>query len=305
MKKHFLSLVLLTILLNFVSAQSVMNITEKDNSNSFYKIQEVSKVVFNNGNYNVNLTTGHVNPFSITNIKKVTFNTSSVGCTDPLAYNYNSTATISDSCKYSTLTKADSTKTAIDTVGTNAINTCDSVDLKTTITYAKIISHLIFGQKIEVTWEIKQNGNNVHVKALYNLPQKNGQIMFVLTLKCKAKNKTGRTTAEEETIYKTFGDVILLGTTNTENVSTTKAGLNCYPNPTEGNLTIEANFSETNNQVNIALYNLNGVQVKHVEKNQTSNKIIEIVNIEDLAPGIYLCKVSSGTNVLYQKVIKL
>lgn len=305
MKKYFLSLVFITLLLNSISAQSVMNIMENDNSSSFYKIQEVSKVVFTNGNYNVNLSTGHVNAFSMSNIKKITFNTSSIGCTDPLAYNYNSTATVSDSCKYSKITTTDSTKTAIDTVGTNAINTCDSVDLKATINYAKIISHLIFGQKIEITWELQQNGNNVHVKALYNLPQKNGQIMFVLTLKCKAKNKTARTTAEEETIYKTFGDVILLGTTNNEIISTANLGLSCYPNPTEGYLTVEANFSETNNQVSIDLYNLNGVQVKHIEKNQTSNKVVEIINIEDLAPGIYLCKVSSGINVLYQKVIKL
>jgi hypothetical protein len=276
---------------------------ENDNAQSVYKIPEVKKVVFNNGNYTVNLNSGHTENFSISKIKSVTFNNAPAGCTDPLAYNYNSTASISDPCKYVAL-ETKNPVTAIDTVGTNPMDACDSVDLKTTIDHAQIISQLIFGQKIQITWEIKQNNNNVHLKALYDLPKKNGAVLFTLTLKCKKPNKTARTTGEETT-YRTFGDVILLGPTQVNEVIENNSSLICYPNPTERLITIEAVFNKNNNPVIIDILDANGAQVKRVETSQKSHKIVEVINIQDLAPGIYLCKVVSGEKVLYKKIIKL
>ena len=280
-----------------------MKVTEKDNSLSVYKIPEVKKVVFNNGNYNVDLSSGHIESFTISKIKTITFDSAPTGCTNPLAYNYNSAATKSDTCKYVPL-QTTNTTVVFDTVGTNPFDVCDSVDLKTTIDYAKVISQLIFGQKIQITWDIKQNNNNIHIKALYDLPKKNGAVLFVLTLKCKKPNKNSRTTGEE-TVYKTFGDVILLGPTNTTEAVAKKPSLTCYPNPTEGLVTVEASFSKNNTPVIIDLFDANGLQVKQVETNQTSHKVVEIINIQNLASGIYLCKVVSGEKVLYKKIIKL
>jgi hypothetical protein len=303
MKKHILFCAFLSLSVTAASAQNIMKVIEKDNSHSVYKIPEVDKVIFNNGDYTVELTTGHTNKFPVSKIKTVTFNNNPTGCTDPLAYNYNSTATISDSCKYVLLEKKDSTA-VVDTVGTNPFDVCDSLDLKTTIDHAKIISQLIFGEKIEITWEVKQNNNNIHIKALYNLPQKNGAVLFVLTIKCQKSNTNSRRTVEK-TVYRSFGHVLVMGPTVVNTVAGTNSSLTCYPNPTNGTVTIEALFNQVHDRANIYIFNTNGTQVKHVTLQQTSYKVIEVVDISNLAPGIYLCKIVSGENIFYQKIIKL
>lgn len=287
--------------------QNTMTVVEKDSAESHYRIKDVSKVTFEQGAANIHVQKGYYDQYKQSNIQKVHFMDQVKGCLDPLAHNFNALASIKDSCKYVKLQKTDSIKEAIDTLASNPKDVCDTMDIKKTVESAKILSYLLFGKHIEVKWELKQNGKSVFIKAMYELPTNvpEGRVMFVLHVKCKGGASNKRTLSDGVT-YQSFGDAILLGTTNTEEVEQVSAStLTAYPNPTSGIITLKYNLATGVNVVEASIVDMNGSVVRVIDANKLKDQGEYQVSMIGLTSGIYTVRISTGSNVLVQKIVKL
>jgi len=78
--------------------------------------------------------------------------------------------------------------------------------------------------------------------------------------------------------------------------------LDTYPNPVTSELRITLPVAWQNATVSFDLYTSNGLMVKHMvagKSNQT-----EILNVNDLKAGLYIIKVSNGTETAVQRIVK-
>jgi len=78
--------------------------------------------------------------------------------------------------------------------------------------------------------------------------------------------------------------------------------LDTYPNPVTSELRITLPLAWQNETVSFDLYNANGQVVKHMvaaKSNQT-----EILNVNDLRTGLYIMKVSNGSETAVQRIVK-
>jgi len=78
--------------------------------------------------------------------------------------------------------------------------------------------------------------------------------------------------------------------------------LDTYPNPVTSELRITLPVAWQNATVSFDLYTSNGLMVKHMvagKSNQT-----EILNVNDLRTGVYIIKVSNGTETAVQRIVK-
>ena len=78
--------------------------------------------------------------------------------------------------------------------------------------------------------------------------------------------------------------------------------LDTYPNPVTSELRITLPVAWQNATVSFDLYTSNGLMVKHMvagKSNQT-----EILNVNDLRTGMYIIKVSNGTETAVQRIVK-
>jgi hypothetical protein len=96
------------------------------------------------------------------------------------------------------------------------------------------------------------------------------------------------------------GQFIIDGTAGNE--ENTLTSLSLYPNPVNGD-TLTISLSNTNNTLDIAIYNTLGQQVMTRTFNQVNNSIT-IDNISSLANGMYLIKVTNGSQHKTLKFIK-
>ena len=98
---------------------------------------------------------------------------------------------------------------------------------------------------------------------------------------------------EEQDVYYSRITPGTVGVTNTL-VSENIFSLSSYPNPTVGNATIRYNLPETNN-VKLGIFDIYGNEVKNLlsEKQQAGLHNLT-VNADDLADGVYFCKIQSG-----------
>ena len=87
-------------------------------------------------------------------------------------------------------------------------------------------------------------------------------------------------------------------TTNITSV-TTEDEINIYPNPTNGQFTIDLNTLNANSS--IIVYNTNGQKL--MTQNVTSEKVI--VDLEDQLTGIYLIQIHDGISYILKRVVKL
>ena len=71
--------------------------------------------------------------------------------------------------------------------------------------------------------------------------------------------------------------------------------INIYPNPTDGNLIIQANGLHPDW---ITIYNTNGQKVSEM-------KFAPVIDISGLASGVYFVEVRAGENVYRSKVVKM
>lgn len=72
-----------------------------------------------------------------------------------------------------------------------------------------------------------------------------------------------------------------------------------FPNPTSGKLKIEISNFDSNNDVNISLFDLNGKLVESISKQSVSE-----INLSNSPNGIYIMRVSIGSEKSEWKIIK-
>jgi hypothetical protein len=78
-------------------------------------------------------------------------------------------------------------------------------------------------------------------------------------------------------------------------------GFSIYPNPSDGNFTVKADL-KTTNDVCFQLFSMTGQVVKNVILANQPNDFVYEFN-QNLAHGVYICRLKAGINVLTEKVI--
>ncbi len=78
----------------------------------------------------------------------------------------------------------------------------------------------------------------------------------------------------------------------------------CYPNPTNKEFNVKFNI-EKNTKVGLTIYNLQGKQMMFLPKKEypTGQQTINL-NVKDLAPSIYVIKLTINEKDYYEKFIK-
>ena len=89
----------------------------------------------------------------------------------------------------------------------------------------------------------------------------------------------------------------------TQNEFVTMFDFKLYPNPTESRLTVDIS-GVTTEVVDIELTDSYGKHIKSLSKNLNDSETF-VLDVTDLAGGIYLIKISNGRNALYKKFIKV
>lgn len=77
-----------------------------------------------------------------------------------------------------------------------------------------------------------------------------------------------------------------------------------YPNPVDSKFTVSIASAPTTTQGAVELFDLTGKLIRSIYRGELSNsKLISVDRGADLVKGIYLLKVSAGTNVQFKKLI--
>jgi hypothetical protein len=75
-----------------------------------------------------------------------------------------------------------------------------------------------------------------------------------------------------------------------------------YPNPVTDNLRITLPSTWQNNKITIDIVNTNGQVMKRITNNRASQT--ETLDVRDLAVGLYMVRVSNGSETAVQRIIK-
>ncbi len=297
------------LLIGFASyGQTTITVVEKDSAQSTYSISDVSKITVDSLSSKFYIQGKSYDSYPTNNISKIHFTSVTKGCKDALAYNFNAFASVSDSCKYVTLNTKDSINNVLDTLASNPKDVCDSLDIKQVVESAQILSYFLFGQHVEITWELKQGGKSVLLKALYVMPNgiPNGPVLFVLHVKCKKAGGVGAKTLLSEVEYQSFGAVTTLGPTAVETKTNIhKTELTCFPNPVSDALTLKYSIADGVKIYSAEILNMNGSIVQVLDANKITGNGEQTISMNELPAGVYTVRLSTGTNVLFQKIIKL
>lgn len=111
---------------------------------------------------------------------------------------------------------------------------------------------------------------------------------IIKIIEVEQRNKTGE---EDGDIEELIGDKFI-GINNVK----------IYPNPNNGNFTIEADLS-TRTNANVYIFNLMG-QLISVKKYSNVLTLNEYIDIQSKSPGIYIIKIIAGTDYKTYKIIK-
>jgi hypothetical protein len=95
-----------------------------------------------------------------------------------------------------------------------------------------------------------------------------------------------------------YSDIILVRRQKQSN----SIEIQAYPNPVVNELRVTIPNSWQNKTVRYELVNANGQQVKQMLKTQSNQT--ETLAVQNITPGIYIVKVSCGTQIAQQKIIK-
>ena len=77
-----------------------------------------------------------------------------------------------------------------------------------------------------------------------------------------------------------------------------------FPNPTQQNLTISFE-NETQSNVNIAIYGINGAFLAQENFAATGSKFTQTIDLSNFDTGVYFVKIKTGNKVTTQKIMKL
>ena len=79
-------------------------------------------------------------------------------------------------------------------------------------------------------------------------------------------------------------------------------GFNLYPNPSNGSFNLKFN-TESNENVEIQLYDLTGRLVKELQFSNTSFQFSERISFQNTAKGFYVLKIKNGTKQTSGKLL--
>lgn len=97
-------------------------------------------------------------------------------------------------------------------------------------------------------------------------------------------------------------DVMIDATIGEEEVILTDNSVDIFPNPTNGEFTLNVNLG-ISGELDVNIYNLNGQKVYH-ESIISGSGIAELkVNLSDMSSGMYMVKISSGDAIIMRKII--
>jgi hypothetical protein len=97
-----------------------------------------------------------------------------------------------------------------------------------------------------------------------------------------------------------YGDTDMPLNVNSQDLNTS---ISLYPNPVIDKLTIETNGNESVSSIEIV--NMNGKRVKAYKFNKTSSSSVKnIIDVTELEPGMYFCKLTFGKFEIMRKFIK-
>jgi len=91
--------------------------------------------------------------------------------------------------------------------------------------------------------------------------------------------------------------------TGVDNLSEKSGGINVYPNPFTGSITVEMNLTQKES-VEFILYNVMGQMVYEKNISEQGGLINQQIDLSLLSEGIYLLKVNEGNTYFTKKIIK-
>ena len=86
----------------------------------------------------------------------------------------------------------------------------------------------------------------------------------------------------------------------TEMVEFGEFGIEVFPNPSNGEFWMNINNATSNGVIEI--YNLNGQQIINESCIPEEGQFTRIFGLNDLAPGLYLIRVSTNDNVVTERI---
>jgi hypothetical protein len=86
-----------------------------------------------------------------------------------------------------------------------------------------------------------------------------------------------------------------------QNANTENEVIHCYPNPASNQINIEINPAWQTESCFVELFNQSGQRINSMETPSNSNS--SSINVKDVAPGLYLLKLTSGKSASTRKVI--
>ena len=96
-----------------------------------------------------------------------------------------------------------------------------------------------------------------------------------------------------------YAEIILIGNIVLDILENTVSDIAIYPNPTTGELTINNEQLIINN---IEIFDIYGRKLSHIS--YPKSHISNLIDISDLAPGIYFVKIKTEINEIVKKVVK-
>ncbi len=174
------------------------------------------------------------------------------------------------------------------------------------------------GSSQTVTWDVGNTGippinsQNVNIKLSID-----GGVSFPITLVSNTLNdgsqdvvipNNATTTARimveaADNIFYNVNLVDFVIEENTASVSeNTLSNFSMYPNPSSGMINIRFDIQDAD-KIDVQMYDLRGRTVKNFNYENTGSRFSEIIDISNIASGVYLVKVLNGSRSIIKKLI--
>ncbi len=154
---------------------------------------------------------------------------------------------------------------------------------------------LIDSLTLEIVWiYVGTNQETATVTETYTFDGQYGYYLIETTVNCTAKSS------------QTWGEIILIDENiilSVNDLNKTNFGLNLYPNPVKDYLTIEYKL-EQSSQVQLEIIDYSGKIVSHNKLNSYKGENSSVMNVSNLANGIYFVRVISNKNIETIKFVK-
>ncbi|MEX0967212.1 MAG: immunoglobulin-like domain-containing protein [Bacteroidia bacterium] len=92
-------------------------------------------------------------------------------------------------------------------------------------------------------------------------------------------------------------------TTGVADHDANKPQIMVYPNPANGNFSVEVNTPEANSRTRVSITDMTGAEVMVLDERMSTSNVIYPVNMSSAAAGVYFVRVTSDAHVVIKKVV--